>query len=69
MAQVAELVAHRLVGDAQSGPWMARARDSVVDDWMERLRIPDQPMCGVKPIQCPHDPVPLQLEATRWQGA
>ena len=24
----------------QSGPWMARARDSVVDDWIERLYMP-----------------------------
>ena len=27
-------------GSALSGPRMARARDSVVDDWTERLRTP-----------------------------
>ena len=32
-------------GRAQSGPWMARARGSVVDDWMERLRVPPTGRC------------------------
>jgi len=30
-------------GVVLSGPWMARARDSVLDDWMERQRNPVAP--------------------------